>query len=194
MAGEVQFKTYINQGAAKEAITRAVGPVMRRVLNDAGKEMVDTANKLMAGDFDLNRPYERRRYPGSRRAGAALSYEVTGNDERLTLGFRILGGEQVFKRVLGMNFGMGGRRRIIPNGNWPLSGAGLAVRSSPPKGGKLGSGGGGWLYFPSPKEGDPYKRRSSVYWRPTGRASQGTGFLEEARDLAVYNLGGRIVA
>jgi len=192
MAGEVQFKTYINQGAVKQKFTRAVGPVLRRVLNDAGKEMVDTANKLMASDFDLNRPYERRRYPGSRRAGQALSYEITGNDERLTLGFRILGGDEVFKRVLGMNYGMGGPRRIVPNGNWSLKGASLAVRDAPTR--REGRYGLARLAFPFPYENSPYKVFRSVHWKPTGRASQGTGFLEEARDLAAYNLGGRIVA
>jgi len=183
-------RVYIQPGVARLQVTRKLNPVLKAGLKQAGESMVNTANSLMTGDFDLERPYERRRYPGSRRAKSALDYTVTETSrEQLQVRYRVLGGEVVLKRILGMNFGVGGGHRIVPSGTWELKGAGLSVRSGPtpgrfgPDSSNLGIGGGSWLYFPVP-EGGKYRRAKSVQWRPTGTASKGTGFLEESRDLA----------
>jgi hypothetical protein len=187
---QVSFKLYIDEGAVRNSAKRAAGPVMRRVLEQAGKEMVDEANRLMASRFDLNRPYERRRHPGSRRAKDALDFEITGDVDRFVVGYRVLGGDEVFKRILGLNYGTPAHK-IKPSGNWALKGAGLAVRSRPTrKQAAAGSGANGWLYFPVP-EGGPYKRATRV---SHPGSTKGTGFLEEARDKVARNIGGRRIA
>lgn len=185
--GAVNVTAKIDMNAARFAVKRAVGPVMRRRVEQAGKEMVDTANTLMAGDFDLARPYERRRDPGSRRAATALDYAITETaDGRLELRFRVLGGEQVFRRIMGMNYGLGGGHMISPNGSWGGLGS-LAVRSRPSKAGR-GSGEGKLAWEPSEEFSGVVT--GSVWWYPTSRASEGTGFLEDAAAVAAASLGG----
>jgi hypothetical protein len=185
----VDFKVRIDAGAVRNSAIRAAGPIVRRELERTGEEMVKDANRSMETRFDLNRPYERRRHPGSRRAKDALDFEITGGGERFVLGFRVLGGDDVFSRILWLNFGTS-PHEIRPSGRWQLRGARLAVRGNPTRRqAAAGGGSGGWLYFPVP-EGGPYKRATRVQ-HPGQR---GTGFLEEARDRAARRLGGRKIA
>ena len=179
----IRAEVYIDQAAMRAKVNRAVDPVLRERAEDAGKEMVRIANALMAGQFNLNRPYERRRYPGSRRASTALTHVVTGSNSQYTVGYRVLGGEEVLQRILGMNYGMGGERVISPNGNWDLRGARLAVRDEP-----TGAGSGGGRQLAWQENGVWTNVKGSVTWKPTGSASRGTGFLEEARDAAVAQI------
>jgi hypothetical protein len=190
LMAQVSFKLQIDPNAVRNSAKRAAGPVMRRMLEQAGEEMVRDANRLMAQRFDLNRPYERRRHPGSLRAKDALDYEITGDPDRFVVAFRVLGGQVVLNRIIALNKGTSGHS-ITPSGTWELKGARLAVRSSPTRRqASAGIGSGGWLYFPQP-EGGPYRRAREV-WHPGSR--KGTGFLEEARDRAVANIGGRRIA
>jgi hypothetical protein len=159
-------------GTLQRTVKLRANSIIRNRLEQVGKEMVANANALMAGDFDLNRPYDRRRHPGSRRASTALDYAISGNEDRLVLGFRVLGGDEVFKRILGMNFGTGGGHEIYPSGAWPLKRSTRAV-----------------LAWPGPD--GVYRPREGSVWHP---GTAGTGFLEEARDVAADALKARIVA
>lgn len=186
----VKISTHIDMNAARFAVKRAVGPVVRRRVEQAGKEMVRVANSLMAADFDLNRPYERRRHPGSRRASTALDYSITSDSsERLILRFRVLGGDEVFMRIMGMNYGVPAHT-ISPSGAWSLRGVSLATRSTSSRSGTGSSGN----FLAWPENGGWRVVRGSVYWRPTGAASQGTHFLEEAAFVAAQSLGGVLAA
>ena len=186
-----KVKIFIEPNALQFAAKRIIGPTIKRELTRSGKEMVDEANRLMASRFNLNRPYERRRYPGSRRAATALDFSVTGDDTQFRLSYRVLGGDVVLKRILGMNFGTGNGHPIVPSGKWALKGANLSTRAAPTKAQKgAGRGGRGYLWFPVP-EGGPYVRASKVN-HPGSQ--KGKGFLEEARDNAAKNFRMRISA
>jgi hypothetical protein len=166
-----------NGNTLQFAAKRAAAPPVRRRM-----EQVGNANSLMAADFDLARPNERRRHPGSRRAATALDYAVTGNVDRLELGFRVLGGDVVFRRILGMNFGTPAHR-IYPSGAWGLSGVGEWNRM-------IGSG------------RVTRTRQPMLAWTEEGTSvvvpeadhpgTSGSGFLEEARDVAADALRARI--
>ena len=188
---QVSFRLTIDPGAVRNAAKRAVGPVMRSALERSGKEMVAEATRLMGADFDLNRPMERRRYPGSRRAGSALDYAITGSDTDLTLGFRVLGGDEVFSRILFMNYGTR-RHPITAKGGWNLKGARLAVRSNPIKGVRGQSQSfTGMLAFPGTNQ---FAGRYVVVESVNHPGQKGTKFLQKARDKAARDLGGRRVA
>ena len=144
--------------------------------------MVEDATKLMQGDFNLERPYERRRYPGSRRATTALDFQIQEDgDGAFTLGFRVLGGEEVLKRIIFMNWGTR-EHEIKPSGAWELTGVrgGISVRLGD-RSGATGWQGGRLAWV---DENGAVVIRGSV-WHP---GQKSTGFLQDARDLAVENL------
>jgi hypothetical protein len=175
-------------GTLRRQINRSVSRVMLEKADALGRRMVENANAGMANQgFNLSRPPERRRYPGSRRAATALDYYVEGKELPITVGFRILGGEEVFKRILGMNYPIP-PHEIWPHGGWDLSGAARRTGASPKVtklnaryliGDKLAwpdpNYKNGWRVFPSGQ---------SVWWYP-GRLSGGTYFLQDARDKAI---------
>lgn len=113
--------TLANPGAAKRAIDRSLGAIVRHRAEDAGREMVRLANAKMANLFDLNRPGSRRRYPGTTRAANALDYRVEGHELPIRVQYRVLGGEQVRLRILGLNYGTP-PHDIRPSGTWSLRG------------------------------------------------------------------------
>lgn len=186
---KISATAFIDKDALKAKIGRAADPAVKAGLMNAGKEMVNVANSLMAAEFNLNRPFERRRHPGSRRAATALDFTVTGSAGDYQLGFRVLGGEEVFKRILGMNYGIPAHQ-IVPSGAWSLKGM------RPPSGrssiARLRMGGGvrgganqpllAWV------DGDTGEDvvTTEVWWYSK---TPPPGFLEEARDAIVARAG-----
>ena len=147
-----------------------VGADVQEKAEEVGRRMVQIANAKMASQFNLGRPASRRRSPGSRRAATALDYRVEGAPSPdgidVTTLFRVLGGEEVRLRILGMNNG------VQAHNIWASGNAG---------------GGGRFLAFPgrTAAGGADIVRKDSVYWKPTKGA---TNFLEDARDEAVAEL------
>lgn len=159
----------------KTAALRAATPAIRRKVEVEGPRLVADANAAMARRFNLNRPFERRRSPGSRRASTALDYFVEGNELPIRLGFRVLGGDDVVRRIIILNFGSQAHE-IGPSGQWPLRGASGITRLS--RGSNIRARTGdvaralAWI-----DELDDVVVRGSV-WHPGQR--QPGGFLEEA--------------
>jgi hypothetical protein len=185
MARTVEITGSLSGGDALERQVRGeMGKIVRARLEQVGKEMVATANALMAADFNLSRPIERRRHPGSRRASEALDYAITGDDDRLTLGFRVLGGEDVFKRILIMNYGSR-PHRIYPSGAWALTGVRDFTRAVG-SGRRVGT-------QPMLAWTDEDSGEQVVTPEVDHPGTAGSGFLEEARDLAADSLRARVV-
>lgn len=115
--------------------------------------MVQSANKKMAANFDMNRSGERRRHPGTRRAKNALDYQIVGSELPLELRYRVNGGDLVRDRIIMLNWGTRGHE-IVPSGNAGGSGVILA-----------------W-----PEDGVMVKTKR--VWHPGSRKA--VGFLEEA--------------
>jgi hypothetical protein len=78
--------------------------------------MVNRANTKMAANFNLDRPSDRRRYPGTRRAKGALDFQIDGTDFPIIIRYRVLGGDAVRDRIIFMNWGTS-PHDITPNGN-----------------------------------------------------------------------------
>ena len=158
---KVQAKL-VNDVSAKRFISRRASEIVRRKANRAGDEMVKLANREMKSRFDLNRPGSRRRSPGSTRAAKALQPTVTGIEFPITLGYRVVGGDEVVARIIFMNFGTRAHE-IRPSGKWPNR------RSLGPPERLTWLQDAKWTTLPS-----------------TFHPGQGpTGFLERARDQAV---------
>jgi len=172
-----------------QQVTRLVGaraaPVIRRRLDNLGRIMVEEANKEIRRLYRIDRPFERRRHPGSRRLINAISYQVVGEQFPMKVTFRALGGKPVLDRVYSLN---GDRRAytMVPTGNWPLTGVKKPVSDTtrfrrftapgaPPKTlswndpGNRNAGRNGWVHY----------TRMDVKARPGDR------FLETARNRAV---------
>ena len=101
---------------------KAKGVVSQRLEDrayEAGQFMANRANQLMAERFDMNRPYERRRWPDSERASGAIDYFVEQRGDDVVFGYEIYD-DEVFLRILGLNYGISGSF-MEPTGNWPLS-------------------------------------------------------------------------
>jgi hypothetical protein len=164
------------------AIERQLGDIMRNKLEATGRDMVTNANSAMEGSFDLNRPYERRRNPGSRRAATALDYEVEETGTGYEVNFRVVGGDDVLMRILIMNYGSDSHD-IFPTGGWELGGLNPKTVSRTASGfNKIaGDTGGGKLAYPSSRGG---------YWvggedeGVTHPGTSGRHFLEDGRDAA----------
>jgi hypothetical protein len=174
-------RIFIESGVAGNVVKRKLAAPLRRELGAVGRQMTKDAVGLMEGDYDLERPYERRRYPGSRRAKSALDFQIQEDgDGEFTLGFRVLGGEDVLKRIIFMNWGTR-PHQIWPSGNWELTGirGGITVRSGARPTGGAGSGRLAWT-----DENGQVVIRGHV----DHPGQSGTGFLQDARDLAVENL------
>lgn len=124
-------QVFVNTADLNARLVAAADSQIREIAQEAGKRMAKRATELMDQDFNLNRPYERRRHPGSRRAATAISSEVerTGTSD-YTIRYKILGGEVVEARIAGLNYGIGPGHRILPSGNWPLKGARLFARTA----------------------------------------------------------------
>lgn len=165
--------TLADPGALQRAVKLKYNSIVRNRLEQVGKEMVVNANALMAGDFDLARPHDRRRHPGSRRASTALDFAISENSGRLVLGFRVLGGDEVFNRILIMNYGSV-EHDIYPSGAWSLKRTDKEVLAWP--------------------EGGRYRVVGFVAGDHKHPGTLGTGFLEEALEVAADALRARIVA
>ena len=160
-----------NPGAVKRRAVRAASADIRQRLERTGPEMVRLATEKMEATFNLDRPVNRRRHPGSRRARNALDFQIDGTSLPMTLRYRVLGGEDVLRRILILNFGSRAHR-IRPSGTWSGLGANLF-------GGPVGGAGnprllawqqdGQWIFA------------AEVYHPGT----QGAGFLEDALAEAV---------
>uniref|UniRef100_UPI003569B578 hypothetical protein n=1 Tax=Gemmatimonas sp. TaxID=1962908 RepID=UPI003569B578 len=108
----------VNGAEAKRFISRQASEIVRRKAVRASDEMVKLANKEMKSLFDLNRPGSRRRSPGSTRAAKALQPTIKGREFPLTVGYRVVGGDDVVARIIFMNFGTRAHE-IRPSGKWP---------------------------------------------------------------------------
>lgn len=120
-----------NEAQARNQVHGKMAVEVRRRMEAAGKEMVAAANAGMDANFNLNRPFERRRHPGSQRAASALDYIIEGSANLpLELGFRVKGGEEVRLRIIGLNWGTPGHRIYGGSGTWPLKGQFNITRTS----------------------------------------------------------------
>jgi hypothetical protein len=140
-------------GSAQRILQRKLSDRVRRDLNDVGRTAVKLANDKMDQRFDMNRPGDRRRHPGSRRAKGALSYQIDGSELPFTVRYRVLGGDEVVRRIAGLNWGTP-YHEITPSGN--AGGNGLIL---------AWDDGIGWVQ--AKRVGHPGSRK-------------GVGFLEEA--------------
>lgn len=178
---EVKINFGVARGSLSRELARTVGPIADQI----GRDMVDEANTLMETKYDLNRPFNRRRSPGTRRAATALDYQVEGGRELpVIVSYRVLGGEEVFLRILGLNYGVGAHT-ISPSGAWPLGGGARRTAAGPgtirrnPRFLVVGRLAwpdallpGGWRVV-----------NGSVQWTPGANAGGGR-FLEEAAQYA----------
>ena len=155
--------TSVKTGAGRNIGRRQIDAIARRKANEAGREMVRVANDRMASDFNLDRPHDRRRHPGSGRAKNALDYQVDKTTTPITIRFRVKGGDDVLARIIFMNYGTVDHD-IWPSGKWPLS------RSALPE----------FLVWPS-KDGSKLVKMPAV-WHP---GQDGKDFLQDGRDVAV---------
>jgi len=175
----------IDTASLRQEILAAADSQIREIADDAGKRMAKRATELMDQDFNLNRPYERRRHPGSRRAATAISHEVERNGTAdYTIRYKILGGEIVEARIAGLNYGIGSGHDIYPTGNWPLKNSTLAVRNESRKTGRPRTN---ILAAFDESTGEDW---GAAYLHHPGmtRFPSGAGFLEKARDEIVASL------
>lgn len=177
-----------NSGAAKNAISAKVGRIVREEAEEFGRRMVERANELMNQKYDMNRPFNRRRSPGTRRAATALDYRVTGNELPITVEYRVLGGEEVKLRIAGLNYGVPAHT-ISPSGAWELGGGARRTAAAPssarrnPRFLVLGH-----LAWPEPTAPGGWRVvNGSVYWRPGANAGGGR-FLQQAVEEAIAEL------
>lgn len=124
--------------------------------------MVNRANKKMSQRFDLNRPADRRRHPGSARTKNALDFQIDGTEFPITIQYRVLGGATVRDRIIMLNWGTSGHQ-IEPSG----------------------AAGGNGLVLAWPEDGSTVY--SKGHWHPGSRV--GVGFLREAMQEAFDNIG-----
>ena len=117
--------TLQDAGAARANVLKSMGDVAIKRGHQIGRDMVTEANQRMGATWNLNRGYDRRRDPGSRRASTALDYHLEGHQLPIVISYRVLGGDNVLRRIIILNFGAG-RHNIRPSGNWPLTGRGNA--------------------------------------------------------------------
>jgi len=200
----IHVRTKIDAGQLKKAIDSAIAPTVVRVMEDIGKDMVQHANDLMEERFDMHRPNQRRRYPGSRRAITALDYFVEVNGDRRAIGFRVLGGEEVFNRIVMLNWGT--KPHDIPaTGAWQGAGGdtlaggqmfsklskGRAAAPKPPRSLSLRGSRSGKLAFPWPDEDSRYHVFDSPVHHPGSH--WGDGFLEVAATEAARKLDGVVI-
>jgi len=155
-----------------------------------GSVMTEEAKREIEQRFEV-RPFERRRYPGSRRATTAISFNraeiASARDFPIEVDFRILGGEEVVTRINVLN--NGATSHVIEStdrtGNepWPLKGVGAVNRMAGLRqdGTRIGFDTLAW-----PRAGGTgfVVTREPVNWRP-GPAQSKTGFLQAARDRAI---------
>jgi hypothetical protein len=157
----VQLRADIaNTGAFQRVVRERMALATRARLQGIGRDMVNRANSKMAANFDLNRPADRRRHPGSRRAKGALDFQIDGSDFPITIQYRVLGGDTVRDRIIFMNWGTS-RHDITPSGAAGGNGNVLAWQD-----------GDGWVY-------------ADAVDHPGQRA---VNFLEEAMQEAFDNL------
>jgi len=163
---------FLNAGQARQNIQGQMDKIALERAHAIGADMAKEATDLMAADYDLNRPFERRRYPGSRRASTAIDYAVTNQHLPIDVSYRILGGDNVVMRIIILNWGRKGGYPIRPSGNWPLSGRAK----------------GGTAKFKRPKRGTS---QGVLAWpgvvtdEVSATATSGTEFLERGRDIAI---------
>lgn len=76
----------------------------RQFARRVGFVMAEEANKLIGERFE-KRAFDRRRYPGSRRAAGAVSFLVENKEFPINVDYRVLGGPEVVLRVQILNNG-----------------------------------------------------------------------------------------
>ena len=165
----VSFR-WLNEGAVRGYVNGQLDQIAVKTANRMGEEMAKEGADLMAADHNLGRPYDRRRYPGSRRAATALDYQVTGSSLPIRVTYRVLGGDNVTMRIVILNWGRTASN-IRPSGTWPLtgrSGQSHFKRSS------TGAGVPQAVAWPG-----------HVYPSTVSPGSSGTKFLERGRDSTV---------
>jgi len=174
----------VDSGTVRNSMSRSIARAVKPKADEAGRAMVAKANELMEAKYDMNRPFERRRSPGSPRAINALDYNVEGTTLPVVLSFRVRGGDEVRKRIIGLNWGVP-THEIQPTGNWPLKG--MYRRSFGPQSTKETpfAGGIGRLAWPL-DNGQWRVVDGSVMWQPAANAGGGH-FLEEAAEYAARN-------
>lgn len=142
-----------NAGALQRVVGERMALATRVRLRSIGRDAVNRANNKMAQRFDLNRPANRRRHPGSPRTANALDFQIDGSEFPVTIKYRVLGGDVVRNRIIMLNWGTS-PHEIVANGNAGGNGRVLAWQDDD-----------GWVH--TNRVQHPGSRR-------------GVGFLEEA--------------
>lgn len=174
--------TVVDAGTARSGLSRALARIVGDRLDLIGKDMVQLAEAKMAARYNLNRPYERRRHPGSRRAAGALDYRKDGDTVEQTVAFRVNGGEQVRLRILGLNYGTPAHT-IAPSGAWELKGLNPRnINRARRRGAPDDAGNFTGIAFPFGNNPAGYFITEGSVQHPGTAAG---GFLQEARDEAV---------
>jgi hypothetical protein len=161
----------LNAGEVRQSVKIQGDKIVAETAHRVGEDMAREATLLMDQDYILARPYERRRYPGSRRAATAIDYRVEGSKLPIDVFYRVLGGDNVVMRIIILNWGRKGNYPIRPSGNWPLAGRGGASHFKRFKRGKS-QGVLAWPGVVTPEVS-------------AGGAQSGTEFLERGMQIAV---------
>jgi hypothetical protein len=171
----------LNQEQAARGIDFAVGEIVNDVLQRIGKDMVAGANAAMT--FNKDRPYERRRSPGSVRSANALDFVVMREGPRQSVLYRVKGGQEVFLRIIGLNFGVPAHQ-IEPSGNWELTGLNpRRINRTRKRGAPEGVTASGRLAFPATATGRYVVLEQGQAVMSPARA--GYGFLEKGLEKAI---------
>jgi hypothetical protein len=176
---------------AEQALRAAQFQNAKKFALAVGAEMSRQATQEVVQRFE-KRPFERRRYPGSRRLSSKGTISFNRDEIRarkdypIDVDFRILGGEEVVIRAKVLN--EGARDHTIEstdmnsNAPWALKGVGNPNRFT---GRDQIADIPGFNKIAYPIGGDKYNVvGGAVFWR-AGPAQSKTGFLQAARDRAI---------
>jgi hypothetical protein len=160
----------------------------RQFARRVGFVMAQEANKKIGERFE-KRSFERRRYPGSRRAQGSVSFFVENKTFPFLVDFRVLGGPELVTRIQVLNNGPATARYVIESTDisgretWALKGVSAPNRFT----GREQTAdimGFRKLAWPAGQGGKFRVVRDSVLWR-SGPAQSKRGFLQEARTDAI---------
>jgi hypothetical protein len=185
------FFTISGFPGANEALRAAQFKNAKQFALQVGAEMSRQATEEVLQRFEIQ-PFDRRRYPGSRRLSSKGTISFNREEIRATkqyplnIDFRILGGEEVVTRALVLNNGARTHEiestDISAGDRWVLKGVSNPNRFT---GREQISDIAGFGKIAYPTGGPKYNVVNGyVLWKP-GPAQSKTGFLQAARDRAI---------
>lgn len=164
----------------------------RQFARRVGFVMAQNANKKIGERFE-KRDFERRRYPGSRRAQGAISFSVENKTFPFVVDFRVLGGPELVTRIQVLNNGPAKAEYEIKSTDisgrepWALKGVSAPNRFT---GRQQTADITGFEKLAWPIGGGKFRVvNKSTIWK-AGPAQTKQGFLQEARTQAIQDVRG----